>query len=69
MANNIKDSVLPNINLRVFRREKTDMSLIYNNSELLSLSSGFDIIPSVYIGNKKLEAYINGKFDKLVVKY
>ena len=58
MANNIKDSVLPNINLRVFRREKTDMSLIYNNSELLSLSSGFDIIPSVYIGNKKLEAYI-----------
>ena len=32
MANNIKDSVLPNINLRVFRREKTDMSLIYNNS-------------------------------------
>lgn len=58
MVNNIKDSVLPNINLRVFRREKTDMSLIYNNSELLSLSSGFDIIPSVYIGNKKLEAYI-----------
>ena len=48
----------PNINLRVFRREKSDMALIYNNSELLSLYSNYDILPSVYIGSKKLEVII-----------
>lgn len=45
---------IPNINLRVFRREKNDMTLIYNRTELLSFSQYFEYIPSVYIGNKKI---------------
>lgn len=48
----------PNINLRVFRREKTDMALIYNNSELLSLYEDFDLTPEIYINNKKLQVLI-----------
>lgn len=49
-------SFLPNINLRVFRREKTDMSLIFNCSEILSLLE--DIKPAVYINGNKLNTVI-----------
>lgn len=47
MANN------PNINLRVFRRSKQDMSLIYNKTEL-SLPSKFEYETSININGKKI---------------
>lgn len=56
-TNSIKNNK-PNINLRVFRREKTDMALIFNNSELLSLNHDLDFKPDIFIGDKKIEAII-----------
>ena len=50
--------IKPNINLRVFRREKSDMALIFNNSELLSLYDDYYLVPSVYIGQQKLDVLI-----------
>ena len=47
MANN------PNINLRVFRRSKQDMSLIYNKTEL-NLPSKFEYETSIHINGKKI---------------
>lgn len=47
-------SHLPNINLRVFRREKTDLSLIYNSSELATLFGNNLVKPEVYIDGNKL---------------
>lgn len=44
----------PNINLRVFRREKTDMSLIYNKTELSNLPSKFEYETSIYINKQKI---------------
>ena len=43
----------PNINLRVFRRSKQDMSLIYNKTEL-NLPSKFEYETSIYINDKKI---------------
>ena len=43
----------PNINLRVFRREKTDMTLIFNKTEL-SLPSKFEYELQVLIEGKKI---------------
>lgn len=51
-------SVLPNINLRVFRREKTDMALIYNCSELASLFGNNLVKPKVLINGTELEVII-----------
>ena len=51
-------SHLPNINLRVFRREKTDLSLIYNSSELSTLFGNNLVKPDVYINGNKLVAII-----------
>ena len=51
-------SYLPNINLRVFRREKTDLSLIYNSSELATLFGNNLVKPEVYINGNKLEVII-----------
>lgn len=49
---------LPNINLRVFRREKTDMALIYNCTELVPLCGGTLVKPEVYIDGKKLDVIV-----------
>ena len=49
---------LPNINLRVFRREKTDLSLIYNSSELATLFGNNLVKPDVYINGNKLVAIV-----------
>lgn len=43
----------PNINLRVFRRSKQDMSLIYNKTEL-NLPSKFEYETSIHINGKKI---------------
>ena len=51
-------SYLPNINLRVFRREKMDMALIYNCSELARILGNNLIKPDVYINGNKIEAII-----------
>lgn len=51
-------SYLPNINLRVFRREKTDLSLIYNCSELQRLFGNALIKPEVFIDGNKIEAIV-----------
>lgn len=51
-------SSLPNINLRVFRREKTDLSLIYNCSELSSLFGNNLVKPKVFINGNELEVTI-----------
>lgn len=51
-------SYLPNINLRVFRREKMDMALIYNCSELASLLGSNLVKPDVYINGNKLEVIV-----------
>lgn len=51
-------TMLPNINLRVFRREKTDLSLIYNCSELASLFGNNLVKPRVFINNTELEVTI-----------
>ena len=51
-------SYLPNINLRVFRREKTDMAFIYNCSELARLFGDSLVKPDVFINGNKLEAII-----------
>lgn len=44
----------PNINLRVFRRSKQDMTLIYNKTELSSISSKFEYDISINIDGKKI---------------
>ena len=51
-------TMLPNINLRVFRREKTDLSLIYNCSELQSLFGDTLVKPKVYINGVELKTII-----------
>lgn len=51
-------SYLPNINLRVFRREKMDMALIYNCSELARILGNNLVKPEVYIDGTKIEAII-----------
>ena len=51
-------STLPNINLRVFRREKTDLSLLYNCSELASLFGNNLVKPKVLINQTELEVTI-----------
>ena len=51
-------SSLPNINLRVFRREKTDLSLLYNCSELANLFGNNLVKPKVFINNTELEVTI-----------
>ena len=51
-------SYLPNINLRVFRREKSDMALIYNCSELAKLFGDNLVKPDVFINGNKLEVII-----------
>lgn len=45
----------PNVNLRVFRRQKTDMTLIYNKTELLS--SKYDYQTSVVINKNNIHFY------------
>ena len=54
----MKKSYLPNINLRVFRRDKSDMSLIYNCSELASILGNDLVKPDVYINGNKLEVIV-----------
>lgn len=51
-------TMLPNINLRVFRREKTDLSLIYNCSELHTLFGDTLVKPKVYINGVELKTII-----------
>ena len=51
-------SYLPNINLRVFRREKMDMALIYNCSELSKLFGNNLVKPLVLVNGNKIEAII-----------
>ena len=50
--------MLPNINLRVFRRDKSDLSLIYNCSELQTLFGDNLVKPKVYINGVELQAII-----------
>lgn len=52
------NSALPNINLRVFRREKTDLSLLYNCSELANLFGNNLVKPKVFINSNELEVTI-----------
>lgn len=51
-------SYLPNINLRVFRRDKTDLTLLYNCSELESLLGNNLIKPDVLINGNNLEVIV-----------
>jgi len=51
-------SSLPNINLRVFRRDKMDMSLIYNCSELARLLDNNLVKPKVLIDGRELEVIV-----------
>lgn len=51
-------TMLPNINLRVFRRDKSDLSLIYNCSELQTLFGDSLVKPKVYINGVELQAII-----------
>lgn len=50
--------MLPNINLRVFRRDKSDLSLIYNCSELQTLFGDNLVKPKVYINGVELQTII-----------
>lgn len=50
--------MLPNINLRVFRRDKSDLSLIYNCSELQTLFGDNLVKPKVYINSVELQTII-----------
>lgn len=52
----VNKSFLPNINLRVFRREKQDITLIYNCSELVSLCG--NVRPKVLINGTELNTII-----------
>ena len=51
-------TMLPNINLRVFRRDKSDLSLIYNCSELQTLFGDSLVKPKVFINGVELQAII-----------
>ena len=51
-------TMLPNINLRVFRRDKSDLSLIYNCSELQTLFGDNLVKPKVFINGVELQAII-----------
>lgn len=51
-------SYLPNINLRVFRRSNTDITLIYNCSEIASIVGDSLIKPDLFINGNKLEVII-----------
>ena len=51
-------SYLPNINLRVFRRDKTDLTLLYNCSELESLLGNNLTKPQVLINGNNLEVIV-----------
>ena len=57
-------SHLPNINLRVFRREKTDMALIYNCSEIAKLTGNSLVKPKVYIDGIELITIIEKALAK-----
>ena len=51
-------SSLPNINLRVFRRTNTDMSLLYNCSELARLLNNNLVKPKVFINGNELQTIV-----------
>jgi len=51
-------SALPNINLRVFRRTNTDMSLLYNCSELARLLNNSLVKPKVFINGNELQTIV-----------